>query len=79
MKPDPLPLTHLLDTWQIAAEQLLMIGDSKNDILAAKAAKVASIGLTYGYNYGEHIGLSEPNAVCDDFSEISQHLLPRSH
>jgi phosphoglycolate phosphatase len=79
MKPDPLPLTHLLDTWQIAAEQLLMIGDSKNDILAAKAAKVASIGLTYGYNYGEHIGLSEPNAVCDDFSEISHHLLPRSH
>jgi phosphoglycolate phosphatase len=79
MKPDPLPLTHLLDTWQIGAEQLLMIGDSKNDILAAKAAKVASIGLTYGYNYGEHIGLSEPNAVCDDFSEISQHLLPPSH
>ncbi|MBB1269388.1 phosphoglycolate phosphatase [Shewanella sp. SR44-3] len=75
MKPDPLPLAHVLATWQIHPDELLMIGDSKNDILAAKAAKVASIGLTYGYNYGEHISLSEPNAVCDDFGQICEYLL----
>jgi phosphoglycolate phosphatase len=75
MKPDPLPLEHVLATWQLSAEQLLMIGDSKNDILAAQAAKVSSIGLTYGYNYGEHISLSDPNAVCDDFGQIGEYLL----
>ncbi|GIU18783.1 MULTISPECIES: phosphoglycolate phosphatase [unclassified Shewanella] len=71
MKPDPLPLQHILHEWQLGSEQLLMVGDSKNDILAAKAAKVASVGLTYGYNYGEDIGLSGPDAVCEQFSEIT--------
>ena len=71
MKPDPLPLQHILHEWQLGTEQLLMVGDSKNDILAAKAAKVASVGLTYGYNYGEDIGLSGPDAVCEQFSEIT--------
>ncbi|ABV85573.1 phosphoglycolate phosphatase [Shewanella pealeana] len=71
MKPDPLPLQHILHEWQLESEQLLMVGDSKNDILAAKAAKVASVGLTYGYNYGEDIGLSGPDAVCEQFSEIT--------
>ncbi|RTR36463.1 phosphoglycolate phosphatase [Shewanella canadensis] len=70
MKPDPLPLTHLLSHWQLESDQLLMVGDSKNDILAAKAAGITSIGLTYGYNYGEDISLSSPDAVCEQFSEI---------
>ncbi|MGL4473850.1 MAG: phosphoglycolate phosphatase [Shewanella sp.] len=70
MKPDPMPLNHLLTEWSLKPEQLLMVGDSKNDILAAKAANLASIGLTYGYNYGEDIGLCGPDAVYDQFSEI---------
>lgn len=78
MKPDPLPLTHILAQWQLPPNELLMVGDSKNDILAAKAAGIASIGLTYGYNYGEDIGLSDPDAVCDQFSEIMA-LVNRSH
>ncbi len=79
MKPDPLPLQHILHEWQLQAEQLLMVGDSKNDILAAKAAKVASVGLTYGYNYGEDIGLSGPDAVCEQFSEITALLKLRDN
>ncbi|KFZ36220.1 phosphoglycolate phosphatase [Shewanella mangrovi] len=70
MKPDPLPLTYLGEQWQLLPQQLLMVGDSKNDIRAAKAAGIASIGLTYGYNYGEDIGLSEPDAVCESFEQI---------
>ena len=70
MKPDPMPLSHLLSHWQLEPDELLMVGDSKNDILAAKAAGITSIGLTYGYNYGEYIGLSDPDAVCEQFSEI---------
>ncbi|WP_394129275.1 phosphoglycolate phosphatase [Shewanella maritima] len=75
MKPDPLPLIHLIDFWDVAPHQLLMVGDSKNDILAAKSAQVLSIGLTYGYNYGEHIGLSSPDAVCESFSQVGDLLL----
>ncbi|NRD75668.1 phosphoglycolate phosphatase [Shewanella sp. VB17] len=70
MKPDPFPLIYLLDKWQLAPDALLMVGDSKNDILAAKAAGIRSIGLTYGYNYGEDIKLSGPDAVCEQFKNI---------
>lgn len=76
MKPDPLPLEHVLQQWQLDHSQLLMVGDSKNDILAAKAAGVASIGLTYGYNYGEDIALVGPTAVCEQFKDILHWLMP---
>ncbi|ABM03227.1 phosphoglycolate phosphatase [Psychromonas ingrahamii 37] len=69
-KPDALPLLHVCEKLSVTVEQCLMVGDSKNDILAAKAAKMESIGLTYGYNYGEDISRYNPEAVFDDFSDI---------
>jgi phosphoglycolate phosphatase len=77
-KPDPLPLLHVCQELGVEVEQCLMVGDSKNDILAAKAAKMESIGLTYGYNYGEDIGLHKPEAVFSDFSDIIAALSPDS-
>ncbi|MCE9686038.1 phosphoglycolate phosphatase [Shewanella sp. AS16] len=75
MKPDPLPLQHVLHEWRLEKSQLLMVGDSNNDIFAAKAAGIASIGLTYGYNYGEDIRLCGPDAVCDQFNDILTRIL----
>jgi phosphoglycolate phosphatase len=69
-KPDALPLLHVCEKLSVTVEQCLMVGDSKNDILAAKAANMESIGLTYGYNYGEDIGLHNPEIVFDDFADI---------
>ncbi|MCL1078599.1 phosphoglycolate phosphatase [Parashewanella spongiae] len=74
-KPDPMPLNYIISEWALKKDQLLMVGDSKNDILAAKSAGIASIGLTYGYNYGEDIGLSGSDAVFDDFSDILSWVL----
>ncbi|QSX37029.1 phosphoglycolate phosphatase [Shewanella sedimentimangrovi] len=74
MKPDPLPLEHVRAHWSLERDELLMVGDSRNDILAAKAAGIASFGLTYGYNYGEDIGLCGPEAVCNSFTEILSRL-----
>lgn len=51
-------------------DQLLFVGDSHNDILAAKAAGCPCVGLTYGYNYGESIALSKPNYVLDNFADL---------
>ena len=47
-----------------------MVGDSKNDILAAQNAKMDSIGLTYGYNYNEHIADYNPTLVVNDFAQL---------
>jgi phosphoglycolate phosphatase len=47
-----------------------MVGDSKNDILSALGADIESVGVTYGYNYGEPIGSYNPTAVVDDLGEL---------
>ncbi|CAA2928979.1 Phosphoglycolate phosphatase [Arsenophonus endosymbiont of Bemisia tabaci Q2] len=51
-------------------DQLLFVGDSHNDILAAKAADCPCVGLTYGYNYGESIALSKPDYVLDNCADL---------
>ncbi len=69
-KPHPAPLYYALEQLKVSAGQCLMIGDSKNDILAAKAANIESIGLTYGYNYGEDINQYQPQWCFDTFNEL---------
>jgi len=73
-KPDPLPLLHVCERLDLHPTECLMIGDSKNDILAANAAGMQSIGVSYGYNYGEAISIYRPDHVVNDFSEIMSHL-----
>ncbi len=69
-KPDPIALNWLLDKYQLTAADMLMVGDSKNDILAAKNAGCASFALTYGYNHGEPITASNPDYVADNINEL---------
>jgi len=78
-KPHPLPLLHAAEKLSVTIEQCLMIGDSKNDILAAKAANMDSVGLTYGYNYGEDISLYNPQWCFDTFSELTGELTTLVH
>lgn len=69
-KPDPMALNWLLEKHQVDASQMLMVGDSKNDILAAKNAGCVSFGLTYGYNHGEPIANAGPDFVADDIAQL---------
>ena len=69
-KPNPAQLNFALEQLNVSAKQCVMIGDSKNDILAAHAAKISSIGLTYGYNYGEDIKTYQPQWCFDSFAEL---------
>ncbi|MBE0365276.1 phosphoglycolate phosphatase [Pseudoalteromonas ulvae UL12] len=71
-KPHPEPLLHTCEQLGTSVEQAVMVGDSKNDILAAKAANMQSVGLTYGYNYNEAISLQSPDVVLDEFSHLLQ-------
>jgi phosphoglycolate phosphatase len=71
-KPDPLPLLHAASHFQVNPQQSLMIGDSVNDVQAARAAKFQIICVTYGYNHGEDIRLAQPDAVIDSFAQFPQ-------
>ncbi|WP_300174976.1 phosphoglycolate phosphatase [uncultured Aliivibrio sp.] len=69
-KPNPFALNWLLDKYQLTPSEMLMVGDSRNDIQAAKAAGCRSFGLTYGYNHGEPIADSQPDVVSDEFNHL---------
>ncbi|WP_339658754.1 phosphoglycolate phosphatase [uncultured Polaribacter sp.] len=69
-KPSAIPLLHIIKEMNTTIEKSLMVGDSKNDILASKNANVQSIGVSYGYNYNEHIGKYNPTFVVDSFAEL---------
>lgn len=73
-KPAPDQLLHAMEQWQLPPEQLLMVGDSRNDVGAARASGVAICALTYGYNHGEDIRLSEPDWVMDHFTQLASLL-----
>jgi phosphoglycolate phosphatase len=69
-KPSPFPLLHVCEQLKVSVEECIMVGDSKNDILAGNACGMQTIGVTYGYNYGENINVHKPSVVFDDFGEI---------
>lgn len=78
-KPHPEPLLLVAERLGLAPAELLFVGDSRNDIQAAQAAGCRSVGLTYGYNYGEAIALSEPDYVFERFNDLLPALgLPHS-
>lgn len=69
-KPDPAPLLHAADFFGCRPEQCLMIGDSVSDVRAARAAGFQIICVSYGYNHGEDIRDSHPDAVIDSLAEV---------
>jgi len=69
-KPDPLPLLHAAEKLGVKPEESLMLGDSMSDVKAARAAGFDIICMSYGYNHGEDIRDSKPDAVVDSMDEI---------
>lgn len=69
-KPDPLPLQAVMETFGCQPERALMLGDSRNDVLAARAAGCPVICVSYGYNHGEPVGACSPDRVVDSFAEL---------
>lgn len=69
-KPNPVALNWLMEKHNCQPQEMLMVGDSKNDILAAKNAGCYSFGLTYGYNHGEPISASKPDFVADIIADL---------
>ena len=70
IKPHPGPLYYLCGKFGVEPRQVLFVGDSRNDILAAHSAGCPAVGLTYGYNYNIPISESNPDWVFEDFAEL---------
>ncbi len=69
-KPDPLPLLKTCEALGSAPHRTLMIGDSSNDALAARAAGCPVWLVTYGYNHGEPIRAVDADGFTDSLLSL---------
>ena len=67
-------LAHLLATEGIAAERAVMIGDRAGDIVAARANRVRSIGVLWGYGSESELADAGSDDLCASPSELASCL-----
>jgi phosphoglycolate phosphatase len=77
-KPDPMPLLKTAERFGCAPSELLMIGDSINDVLAARAAGSPVLCVPYGYNEGEPVDKLDYDGMIADLSEACAWIVERS-
>jgi len=68
-KPDPRHLLLAIRTVGGRADRALMVGDSRNDIEAARNAGVASVAVSFGYCDGP-VEAFQADAVIKQFAEL---------
>jgi phosphoglycolate phosphatase len=71
-KPDPLPMLHAAQRLGARPEHTAAIGDSLNDVLAARAAGMRVFAVPYGYNEGHDVRSLEVDAVVESLLEASR-------
>ncbi|TEW53913.1 phosphoglycolate phosphatase [Psychromonas sp. RZ22] len=69
-KPDPMQVDYACNYFKVDKADVVMVGDSRNDILAGQNAQVKTIALTYGYNFGEPIADINPDYMINHFDEL---------
>lgn len=69
-KPDPAPLLLACQQLGVAAANAIMIGDSHNDIDAARAAGMPVACVSYGYNHGQPVANHNPDLLVDQFADL---------
>jgi phosphoglycolate phosphatase len=70
IKPDPQPLLMAAEELRVDPKQAVMLGDSVSDVMAARAAGMPIICVSYGYNHGQDIRSHDPDAVIDSLAQL---------
>jgi phosphoglycolate phosphatase len=71
-KPDPQPLLHACKGFGIVPRDMLMIGDSANDVEAARAAGCPVFCVDYGYNEGRDVRSLDVDAIVASLIEATR-------
>ena len=69
-KPDPLPVRATCQALGTLPERTLMVGDSRNDALAANGAGCEVVLMRYGYNHGEPVESVPALAYLDRLDDL---------
>ncbi len=73
-KPDPLMLHELMKELDVKPTRMLMIGDTTHDLLLARNAGVASVGVSFGAHAHEAFAEYEPLFVAHSMQELHDWL-----
>lgn len=76
-KPNPEPLRYVADVLGVETAQMLMVGDSHNDMLAAKSAGSPAMGVSFGYGDMAELAKDEatrPDMVVDSLVAIYEQI-----
>lgn len=73
-KPHPQMLEELMDELGVAVDATLMIGDTTHDLLMAKNAGVAALGVTYGAHPREALVAVDPHFCADTVAQLAHWL-----
>jgi phosphoglycolate phosphatase len=69
-KPDPQPLLFACESLGVPPAESLMVGDSVNDVLAARAAAIPVICVSYGYNEGRDPSTLDCDVLLDSLIDL---------
>jgi phosphoglycolate phosphatase len=73
-KPDPMPMLHVAQRFEVDPLKIVAIGDSLNDALAARAAGMPVFAVPYGYNEGRDVRTLDVDAVFDSLLIAADHI-----
>ena len=71
-KPSPEPLLEAAKRCGADISQTLMVGDSKSDLAAARAANCPVACVPYGYNHGLDIADFKPDLLVEQLDQLTQ-------
>lgn len=74
-KPEPGPLLAAIDALGISAGEAVYIGDAVVDVLAARAAGLASVAVTWGAGLPAALETARPDVMVDTVAELRDVLL----
>lgn len=70
LKPDPQPLQFIIANLATPAANALIIGDGENDLLAGRAAGIATCAVLYGYRPAETLRALRPDYTVQALPEL---------
>lgn len=69
-KPDPLPIRHIAERLSLRPEELVMVGDGAQDILAGRAAGARTVGVEGGIQPLSRLTAANPDVLLANLSEL---------
>ncbi|MFH1212979.1 MAG: phosphoglycolate phosphatase [Candidatus Neomarinimicrobiota bacterium] len=69
-KPDPGPILFIMQKLNLDASQVLVVGDSENDIKAGQAAGVRVVAVTYGFRDPDILRQYAPDYQIAHFGDL---------